>query len=294
MQKILPIVSVCVLTYNHEKFIKECLEGVLKQKVDFVYEIIIGDDCSTDITQKICQEYVRKYSDRIILISSEKNTGAVSNWQRIQNASTGKYIAICEGDDYWTDPSKLQKQVDFLEVNPDYSVCYQDGTIIDEDGAVINSRYGPKKDFSRDELIKGPIILLHSLCFRNILKDFPIEEQKMVGNHRFIISRLGLYGKGKWLGDSILPGRYRIHSGGSWSSKDQEEKLLINANTCFWIYQYYKRIGKENYADYWKDEFLRVVSKVNISNNILFFQISQHFIRLGFLNKLLQIRFRKK
>jgi glycosyltransferase involved in cell wall biosynthesis len=294
MQKIVPIVSVCVLTYNHEKFIKECLEGILKQKVDFVYEIIIGDDFSTDMTQKICQEYVRKYPDRIILISSERNTGAVSNWQRIQNASTGKYIAICEGDDYWVDASKLQKQVDFLEVNPDYSVCYQDAKVINENSSIINHNYGHRKDFNSEELVKGPIIPLHSLCFRNILKDFPIEAYKMVGNHSFIISRLGLYGKGKWIGDSILPGRYRVHSGGSWSNKDKEEKLFISSNTCFWIYQYYKRIGKEKYANYWKNKFRRAILNINSSNNILSFQISKHFIRLGFLNKLLQIKFRKE
>lgn len=218
----------------------------------------------------------------------------VSNWQRIQNVSIGKYIAICEGDDYWVDSNKLQKQVDFLESNSEYSVCYQDDKIINEKGVIINNRYGPKKDFSREELIKGPIIPLNSLCFRNVLKDFPLEAQKMVGNHRFIISRLGLYGKGKWLGDSILPGRYRIHSGGSWSTKDKKEKLFIDSNTCFWIYQYYKRIGKEKYANYWKDEFLRVISKINKDNNIFSFQISQSFIRLGVLNKLLQIRFRKE
>jgi glycosyltransferase involved in cell wall biosynthesis len=287
------LVSVGCATYNHGKFIKECLEGILKQKTNFAYEIIVGDDCSTDMTQKICQKYIKKYSNKIRLFCNKENIGGIDNWQKIFNICVGKYIAVCEGDDYWVDPNKLQRQVDFLEANLDYSVCYQNAEIINENDIVINSEYGPKKDFSSDELIKGPIIPFHSLCFRNVLKDYPIELRKMTGSHRFIISRLGLYGKGKWLGNFISPGRYRIHSGGSWSTKNKKEKLFIDASSCFWIYQYYKRIGKEKYANYWKNEFLRVVSKINTSDNVLSFQINRSFIRLGFLNKLLQIKFKK-
>jgi len=287
------IISVCVITFNHEKFIKECLDSILSQKVNFAYQIVVGEDCSIDRTRAIMRDYQKKYPDKIKLFLSKKNLGAVENFIRTLNHCHGKYIALCEGDDYWADSYKLQKQVDFLESNPDYVVCYQDAEIINEDGIVINSKYGPKKDFNREELIKSPMIPVHSLCFRNVLKDWPIETRKMVGCHRFIISRLGLYGKGKWLGDSILPGRYRIHSGGSWSTKDKKEKLFIDANTCFWIYQYYKRIDKVEYANYWKNEFLRVVAKINTSDNILSFQITKRFVRLGVLNKLLQIRFRK-
>ena len=90
----------------------------------------------------------------------------------------------------------------------------------------------------------------------------------------------------------ILAGVYRIHSGGSWSSKNKEEKLFISSNTCFWIYQYYKRIGEEEYANYWKNQFRRAIFNVNKGNNILFFQISKYFMRLCIFNKLLQIKFR--
>jgi len=285
--------SVCILTYNHEQFIGQAIDSVLNQKLNFFYEIVVGEDYSTDKTRKILLDYQKKYPKKIKLLLNKRNLGVIENFIQTLNNCKGKYIALCEGDDYWVDSSKLQKQIDFLESNSEYSVCYQDAKIINEKGVIINNRYGPKKDFSCEELIKGPIIPLHSLCFRNVLKDFPLEQKKMVGIHRFSISRLGLYGKGKWLGDSILPGRYRIHSGGSWSTKDKKEKLFIDSNTCFWIYQYYKRIGKEKYANYWKDEFLRVISKINKDNNIFSFQISQSFIRLGVLNKLLQIKIRK-
>ncbi|MBO7467830.1 MAG: glycosyltransferase family 2 protein [Bacteroidaceae bacterium] len=119
-----PLVSVITITYNHAPYIAKCIEGVLMQKVDFPMEFIIADDCSTDGTREICEKYAKKNPNLIRLILTEKNVGAVENEQRAFKAAKGKYIATCEGDDYWTSSFKLQKQVDFLEANPDYSVCF--------------------------------------------------------------------------------------------------------------------------------------------------------------------------
>ena len=118
------VLSVVTITYNHALFIEKCIQGVLAQEVDFPMEYIIADDCSTDGTRAICEEYARNYPDIIRLVSSSANVGAVENEQRAFLAAKGKYIATCEGDDYWTDPLKLQKQVDFLESHPEYSVCF--------------------------------------------------------------------------------------------------------------------------------------------------------------------------
>ena len=119
-----PLVSVVTITYNHEPYIAKCIEGVLMQKVDFPMEFIIADDCSTDGTQSICRSYAERYPELIRIITSGCNVGAVLNEQRAFMVAQGKYIATCEGDDYWTDPDKLQKQVDFLEAHPDFSVCF--------------------------------------------------------------------------------------------------------------------------------------------------------------------------
>lgn len=116
------MVSVCMITYNHEKYITEAIEGVLMQKTNFLIELIIGEDCSTDNTRKICEEYQEKYPNLIKLCSLEKNIGANQNFINTVNACTGKYIAMCEGDDYWVDCYKLQKQVDFLEANSEYTI----------------------------------------------------------------------------------------------------------------------------------------------------------------------------
>lgn len=120
----MPLVSVVTITYNHEPWIARTIEGVLSQKVDFPLEMVIAEDCSTDGTRAVCERYAEAHPDIIRLLPSERNLGIIPNERRAMAAARGKYIAFCEGDDYWTEPSKLQRQVDFLESHPDYSVCF--------------------------------------------------------------------------------------------------------------------------------------------------------------------------
>lgn len=122
-------VSVCMITYNHETYISDAIEGVLMQKTNFPIELIIGEDCSTDNTRNICIEYQQKYPDIIKLRLPEKNLGVMPNFIETLSAGSGKYIALCEGDDYWTDPLKLQKQVDFMEMNDALSFCFHNATV---------------------------------------------------------------------------------------------------------------------------------------------------------------------
>ena len=129
----IPLVSVCMITYNHEKYISQSIDGVLMQKTDFPIELVIGEDCSTDNTRNLCMEYKEKYPDKIKLLLPEKNLGMIQNFNATIQSCAGKYIALCEGDDYWIDPYKLQKQVDFLEANPDFSFVYTDVDIYYED-----------------------------------------------------------------------------------------------------------------------------------------------------------------
>ena len=121
-----PLVSICCATYNHEKFIRDAIEGFLMQKTNFPFEILVHDDASTDNTQDIIREYEKRYSNLIFPIYQKENQYSrgikVSHSFQYPRAR-GKYIALCEGDDYWTDPYKLQKQVDFMGRNPGYSLC---------------------------------------------------------------------------------------------------------------------------------------------------------------------------
>lgn len=139
------LVSVFMITYNHEQFIRQALDGILMQQCNFKYEIVVGEDCSTDNTRSILLEYKSKYPDQLNLLLHNKNIGAMNNQIATMEACKGKYIAICEGDDYWTDPLKLQKQVEALETNSLAVICFhkmkklfQDGTTIPQDTSLFH------------------------------------------------------------------------------------------------------------------------------------------------------------
>jgi glycosyltransferase involved in cell wall biosynthesis len=117
-------VSIFILTYNQEEFIGQTIESVLKQKTDFRYQLVLGEDYSTDNTRIICEKYAEENPDKIKLLPSERNLGLINNFIRTFKECDGKYVAICDGDDYWIDPLKLQKQVNFLENNPAYSIVF--------------------------------------------------------------------------------------------------------------------------------------------------------------------------
>lgn len=132
----LPLVSICSLTYNHEKYIRQCLDGFLMQKTTFPFELIIHDDASTDNTAIIIEEYKKRYPQIIKPIYQTENQYSKGRRPTIEYnfpRAKGKYIAMCEGDDYWTDPLKLQKQVNFLEANKHINVCFHQINYIDKD-----------------------------------------------------------------------------------------------------------------------------------------------------------------
>lgn len=129
------MVSVIMLTYNHEKFIVQAIEGVLMQQTSFPVTLYLADDASIDNTSAICSEYALKFPDKIVHLLNENNKGSRLNYINALKRCSSKYIANCEGDDYWTDPNKLQKQVNFLEANPDYSICWTRYKILKEAGS---------------------------------------------------------------------------------------------------------------------------------------------------------------
>lgn len=124
-----PVVSVCTITYNHEKYISEALNSFLMQETDFPFEIIIDDDCSPDNTIEIIMKYQKKFPNIIKANLRQKNIGAIQNFFSNIQRGNGKYIALCEGDDYWTDPLKLQKQVEFLDGNDEVIMTFENAMI---------------------------------------------------------------------------------------------------------------------------------------------------------------------
>lgn len=141
MSSPLPVISVFVITYNHEPFIAAALEGIVNQQVECPMEVIIGEDCSTDGTYAICRAYAEKYPSLIRLLPSERNLKMMGNFLRTLHECKGEYIAFCEGDDYWTDPDKLRKQLSFLKANPSMVFAFHGSKTFDERTRTFGTYY---------------------------------------------------------------------------------------------------------------------------------------------------------
>lgn len=170
-----PLVSICCISYNHEKFISQCLDGFIIQKVDFPFEIVISDDCSTDNTKKIIDTYVSKYPAIFKDVSPSKNLGSIKNFYHVLEKASGKYIALCEGDDYWIDENKLQMQVNFLENNPEYGMCYTNFNLVSEKSKNIKQKALDTKKWDLKNWIISPgYTCPPSWCYRKeLIKKIP-------------------------------------------------------------------------------------------------------------------------
>ena len=165
-----------MLTYNQEAYIKQAIEGVLMQKTNFNYQLVIGEDCSTDNTRQICEDYQEKYLSKIKLLPSlDKNMGLIANYMRTIKSCDGEYIAICDGDDYWIDDCKLQKQVDFLENHPDYSIVGTNYMKLYKDNRLVEDIKDRKKTYYEfDDLVFKNLIPSVTVLFKNIPQKDPL------------------------------------------------------------------------------------------------------------------------
>ena len=191
-----PLVSVCMITYNHAKYISQAIESVLMQKASFPFELVIGEDCSTDNTRSTCIEYQNKFPDIIKSRLPHKNQGMIRNFIETKRACQGKYIAICEGDDYWTDTFKLQKQVDFLESNPQYGLCFTDADILySKSNKIIKSfdlshkKYIPTGDVFKELLYGNPYKTCTAMFRSNAAQGYT----EILDDNKFQFADIGLW-----------------------------------------------------------------------------------------------------
>ncbi len=164
-----PLISVHMITYNHEPYLAEAIEGVIRQQTEFPFELIIGEDCSTDKTREIALAFQRHKPDKVAVLYSDSNVGALHNSTRVLQKTRGKYVAFCEGDDYWHDASKLQKQVSFLEAHPDHALVHcafrvQTGQTIELPNWVVPSAVPTGRVF--EKLLEANFIATCTVCMR--------------------------------------------------------------------------------------------------------------------------------
>lgn len=256
-----PLVSITCTAYNHEKFIRDTIEGFLIQKTTFPFEILIHDDASTDNTAEIIKEYELKYPDLIKPIYQKENQlskGISITLNYNLPRAKGKYIAMCEGDDFWTDPDKLQKQIDFLESNSDYSLCvggYKSVNVhTKEEEEVIKIPNGVIKDnegytFTLSDTRNNWITKTLTLVFRN-----KSEILKQLGQYKSIRDVHLIYhilktGKGYYFTEVM--GTYRIHKGGIFSMRNKDSKLIKH-------YQIYKELYLVNHDEYCRKNYFNI------------------------------------
>jgi len=233
------LVSICCITYNHEPYLRQALDSFLMQKTSFNYEIVLAEDCSTDGTRKICVEYAEKYPDTIRYIWSDTNVGAVENEARALRATRGKYIALCEGDDYWTDALKLQKQVSFMEAHPEYSVTFHRYKIHYEDADVwlgdnVEELFETKEihdtDITIEQSLDKWITQYLTAVFRRECYDFSWANKYLMYRDSHMFYHLMTVGKAYLF--AFEGGVYRRTGYGMYTNQDRYKMLTQTIAVC--------------------------------------------------------------
>lgn len=232
-----PKVSVVTITYNHEAFIRQTLDSFLMQQTTFPFEIIVADDCSTDKTQDIIREYTKAHPDIIKPILRKQNIGAVPNSIASLQAAQGEYVALCEGDDYWTDPEKLQIQADFLDKHPNYGLCFHPAKVIfenNEEESFTHPDVSEKATFTTTGLVRRNYIHTSSVMYRRQKYDaipeniLPLDWYLHLYHARF--GKIGFIERPM--------SAYRRHSGGVWWEAYENMDNLLRKHGLKWLALY--------------------------------------------------------
>jgi len=291
------LVSICCLAYNHEPYIRECLEGFMMQKTTFPFEVLIHDDASTDNTATIIREYEAQYPDIIKPIYQSENqyskgVGVTRVYQF--SRAKGKYIAMCEGDDYWTDPYKLQKQVDFLEANPDYSSCWcRFKTLSQENGFYkidlneeLFKNEKDKVEFDFERFYKSWHIGMQALVFRKDMLDSSFALHYKYTKDIHLITHLLIGGKSVCL--NFFGAIYRKHKNGVYTGASDLQNAKIGYLSYKEIYTNNKQI---NYLElkffYASAYYIKVLLKNRLyyESLLVFLKTSRYIIFSNFLLK---------
>jgi len=232
-----PKISVLMITYNHARFIRQALDSVLAQKTDFPYEVVIGDDASTDGTGAILAEYAGKFPDRIRLLRRMQNIGMNANLADTLAACRGEYVALLEGDDYWIGSEKLERQAEFLDGHPECVNCFHNVIVFSDDASAVVAGYHAQPDgrqlmcapdfparLSQNDLLKRNYIPTCSVIFRrsSIGKLPPWFTKLHLGDHPLHILSTE-HGAAAYLPEVM--GAYRLHSSSVWSGKSQLHRM---------------------------------------------------------------------
>jgi glycosyltransferase involved in cell wall biosynthesis len=228
-----------MVTYNHENYIKEAVESVLMQVTNFPFELIVANDFSTDNTDSIINSLLNYHPKGNIIryFNQNKNIGIVSNFTFALSKCKGDYIALCDGDDYWTDKSKLQKQFDYLEMNKNYVMSFHSAQLL-ESGVFKSFILKNSISLSSEDIFSCKTIPTSTVFFRNLVQDFQKYLPEIYNLDTFLFCYLAnLTGRGAFFDSTIEPSIYRIHDGGIWSLRSVFLKYSISFETMKILYK---------------------------------------------------------
>ena len=260
-------VSVLVVTYNHARFVRQALDSAIGQRLPQPFEVLVSEDCSTDGTREIVEEYAKRHPHLVRLLLSERNLHSNEVVARGVRAARGRYVAVLDGDDYWTSDDKLAAQVAFLDVRPDVTICFHNVQVVDEHSQTTGRLWnapGQPEVSGLHELLRGNFIATSSVVYRRAAVSeipawyvgfFPVTDWPL----HVLYAREGRIG---YLDRTL--GAYRLHSGGLFSTLGEREKLEANAD-------FYRRLrafsprplaaevarGQRDYFFGWAEEFRR-------------------------------------
>lgn len=273
-----------IITYNQEKYIEQTIKSVLNQITNFDFEIIIGDDCSTDNTTNICSNFQKQFPEKIILISNNENQGFLRNYFNCYNSSKGVYLAATAGDDYWCDNYKLQKQVDFLEENKDFSMCCSGYKLLFEDTNQFKDMVqSNRKEFTYNELLYNNEIAATTSIYRksllptlnNEFLNVPVEDWVLY----LMYAKLGRVG---YLNEVF--GVYRQHSNSVYSGLSNGKRGLWRFKTALYINQNFRKQTMLSFFKTEKYSIRMVLSSTDLSRNE----------KIDFYNSLIKLGYPKK
>jgi len=232
-----PKLTVCIVTYQHAAYIKQAIEGALDQQAEFSFEVLIGEDGSTDGTREICLDYAQRHPDRIRVALRDRSdvmpsgiSGYIArNTVMTLREARGEFIAFCEGDDYWTDPTKLQRQVDYLLANPDCVGCFHDTKLVDAEGETLLESYfqSEQEKFTHYDVLESLLSRepTCSLVFRRSALTEPLPEWFLsLPCDLYLDILLSNHGSLGFVRRNM--GAYRKHAGGIWSGQREVNKII--------------------------------------------------------------------
>lgn len=263
------LVSVIMITYNHEKYIEEAVNGVLMQKTDFDYELIVANDQSTDQTDSVIKRILSEHpiSNRIHYIEREKNIGMIANFIDTARQSKGMYLALCEGDDYWTDPLKLQKQADFLEQNKEYSMVCHDAQIIDDVSGISYldfAKRDQKQICSTKDLFGNNFCTTASILFRKqSISSVDYPEFKLLAGDLFLKLLVSLDGPLFRMYEVMSV--HRITATGATVNLKKNLPELIRSRIV--LFDYFNKVSGKKFNKYIRIETLLLESYLDYLNS---------------------------